>query len=94
LLAPEIAAGIIRVKGPRRQGVRIGKWLTQEQAENLLSQPSAARIKGLRDSAILALMVGCGLRRGEVATRCPVFAGPVRHHRSYTAELQFHIRRT
>jgi site-specific recombinase XerD len=70
LLAPEIASGITRVKGPRREGVRIGKWLTHEQAENLLSLPSASRIKGLRDAAILDIIVGCGLRRGEVADQC------------------------
>src|SRR5947209_6862202 len=64
LLAPEIAAGITRVKGPRREGVRIGKWLSHDQAENLLSQPSAVRIKGLRDSAILA-GTGCGSHTGH-----------------------------
>ena len=70
LLAPEIAAGITRVKGPRREGVRIGKWLTREQADNLLSLPSHSRIKGVRDAAVLGIMVGCGLRRGEVAELC------------------------
>ena len=29
LLAPEMASGIARVKGARRQGVRIGNWLTR-----------------------------------------------------------------
>jgi integrase/recombinase XerD len=70
LLAPEIAAGITRVKGPRREGVRIGKWLTHEQADNLMSLPIGSRTKGLRDCAILAVMLGCGLRRGEVADLC------------------------
>ena len=37
LLALAIAAGITRVKGPRREGVGIGKWLTLEEADYLLS---------------------------------------------------------
>src|SRR6267378_8230694 len=36
LLSPELAAGIRRVKGVRRIGVRIGNWLTAEQAKRLL----------------------------------------------------------
>jgi len=31
LLSPELAAGIRRVKGVRRLGVRVGNWLTAEQ---------------------------------------------------------------
>src|SRR4030088_2276916 len=31
LLSPELAAGIRRVKGARRLGVRVGNWLTIEQ---------------------------------------------------------------
>src|SRR2546429_5497643 len=33
LLSPELAAGIGRVKGAKRLGVRIGNWLTVEQVE-------------------------------------------------------------
>ena len=33
LLSPELAAGIRRVKGVRRIGVRVGNWLTAEQAK-------------------------------------------------------------
>ena len=32
LLSPELAAGIRRVKGSKRLGVRLGNWLTAEQA--------------------------------------------------------------
>ncbi len=39
LLSPELAAGIRRVKGAKRVGVRIGNWLTVEQSRTLLSQP-------------------------------------------------------
>src|SRR5437868_2561500 len=35
LLSPELAAGIRRVKGSKRLGVRLGNWLTAEQARSL-----------------------------------------------------------
>jgi hypothetical protein len=37
LLSPELAAGIRRVKGVRRIGVRVGNWLAAEQAKRLLA---------------------------------------------------------
>jgi integrase len=67
LLSPELAAGIARVKGAKRIGVRLGNWLTGDQGRNLLAAPDVQTLKGRRDRAILALMLGCGLRRGEVA---------------------------
>jgi len=36
LLSPELAAGIRRVKGAKRLGVRLGNWLTAEQSQKLL----------------------------------------------------------
>lgn len=68
LLSPELAAGIQRVKGAKRIGVRLGNWLTVEQSRNLLQGLDLQKLKGRRDKAILALMLGCGLRRGEVAS--------------------------
>jgi site-specific recombinase XerD len=67
LLAPELAAGITRVKGVASKGVRLGNWLTVKQAQTLLNTPDATVLKGLRDRAILAVLLGCGLRRSEVA---------------------------
>ena len=67
LLEPELANGIIRVKGVASKGVRIGNWLTAKQAQALLNAPDATTIKGLRDRGILAVLLGCGLRRSEVA---------------------------
>jgi predicted phosphoadenosine phosphosulfate sulfurtransferase len=34
LLAPELAAGITRVKGVASKGVRVGNWLSLQQAQN------------------------------------------------------------
>jgi integrase/recombinase XerD len=67
LLAPELANGITRVKGVASKGVRLGNRLTAKQAQGLLNAPDATTIKGLRNRAILAVLLGCGLRRSEVA---------------------------
>jgi integrase len=67
LLPPTVAAAISRVKGAKQAGVRTGQWLTREQAENLISAPNTATDKGKRDRALLAVLVGCGLRRREAA---------------------------
>src|SRR5882757_5566143 len=68
LLAPELAAGIARIKGVRSQGVRVGNWLSLLQAQTLLNTPDARTKKGLRDRAMFAVLLGCGLRRSEVAS--------------------------
>src|SRR5262249_5369857 len=67
LLAPELSTGITRVKGVASKGVRLGNWLSARQAQTLLDAPDASTPKGLRDRAILAVLLGCGLRRSEVA---------------------------
>ena len=65
-LDPAVAAAIERAKGVERRGVRTGNWLLKDQVNELLQAPSATTRKGKRDRAILALLVACGLRRGEV----------------------------
>src|ERR1035441_9521586 len=67
LPAPELAAGITRVKGAKSIGVRVGNWLSVQQAQRLLNAPDVSTNKGLRDRAMLAILLGCGLRRSEVA---------------------------
>ena len=67
LLSPELAAGIQRVKGPKKLGVRLGNWLTVEDARRLWQLPGTQTLKGKRDRALLAILLGCGLRRREVA---------------------------
>ncbi len=66
LLSPELAAGIRRVKGVRRIGVRPGNWLTAEQGKRLLANVDRDSPRGIRNYAILAVLIGCGLRRGEL----------------------------
>jgi len=66
LLSPELAAGIRRVKGSKKLGIRLGNWLTVNEARALWQLPDARTLKGKRDRAILAVLLGCGLRRGEL----------------------------
>jgi integrase len=66
LLSPELAAGIARVKGAKRLGVRIGNWLTADQGRSLLQGARSETLRGKRDHAILAVLLGCGLRRAEI----------------------------
>lgn len=67
LLSADLAAGIRRVKGVKKLGVRLGNWLTAEQGHALWQAPDKERMKGKRDRALLALLLACGLRRHEVA---------------------------
>lgn len=46
LLSPELAAGIRRVKGVRRIGVRVGNWLTVEQTKRLLAALDRDSLRG------------------------------------------------
>lgn len=66
LLSPELAAGIRRVKGVRQIGVRVGNWLTSDQSKRLLATADRNSLRGKRNYAILAMLIGCGLRRGEL----------------------------
>src|SRR6478736_1579847 len=65
LLSADLAAGIRRVKGVKKIGVRLGNWLTAEQSQSLLQAPGRERLKEKRDRALLAVLLACGLRRHE-----------------------------
>jgi integrase len=67
LLSPDLAAGIRRVKGAKKHGTRIGNWLTVEQGRALLSTFDRTSLRGKRDYAMVAVLLGCGLRRAELA---------------------------
>ena len=66
-LDPATASGIVKVKGIKQNGHRAGNWLTLDQAQELIRTPDISTPKGLRDRAILAVMIGAGLRVSEVA---------------------------
>ncbi len=68
LLSPDLAAGIRRVMGAKRLGVRVGNWLSAEQGRTLISAPVGLELKNVRNRAVLAMLIGCGLRRAEIVT--------------------------
>ena len=68
MLSAEEAANLTDVPNVRQKGTRLGNWLTKEQARELLAVPDRSTLKGRRDYAILALLVGCALRRRELAS--------------------------
>jgi site-specific recombinase XerD len=68
LLSPDLAAGIRRVKGAKRLGVRVGNWLSAEQSKKLIAAPSGLTLRDVRNRAVLSMLIGCGLRRAEIVT--------------------------
>jgi integrase len=67
MLGAEEAASLTEVPNLSQKGTRVGNWLTREQAKELLAVPDRSTLKGKRDYVILALLVGCALRRNELA---------------------------
>src|SRR5205809_217145 len=67
LLSPDLAAGIGRVKGVKQLGQRSGNWLTLVQSSAVLSHARGDGLRAKRDYAMLAMLLGCGLRRSELA---------------------------
>lgn len=55
------------IKNVRSQGQRSGNWLSHEDSQRLLLAPDPNTLKGRRDRAILAVFLGCMVRRSEIA---------------------------
>ena len=49
LLSSDLAAGVRRVKGVKKLGMRLGNWLTAEQGHALWQAPDRQRPKGKRN---------------------------------------------
>jgi integrase len=67
MLSPELAAGIRRVKGLKALGTRLGNWLNADQAKLILQKAEGEDLRSIRDLAMLAVLLGCGLRRAELS---------------------------
>lgn len=76
MIPPDVARGILDIPRPKVRGQRAGNWLTLEQAQALIDAPDPTTAKGLRDRALFAVLIGCGLRRSEVVS---LEAGPRGH---------------
>jgi integrase len=48
-------------------GMPVGNWLSAEQGKRLLRTVDVGSLRGKRDYATLAILLGCGLRRAELA---------------------------
>jgi integrase len=68
MIGREEAANLTDIPNVRQKGTRLGNWLTREQAKELLAVPDRSTLKGKRDYVIIALLVGCALRRRELAS--------------------------
>jgi integrase len=62
------ARAIDGIKSKRSLGSRAGNWLTKTDATALLALPNRTTLSGKRDAAVLALLLGCGLRRSEITS--------------------------
>ena len=67
MLSVDEASHLTGIPNVTQKGTRLGNWLTREQAKELLAVPDRSTLKGKRDYVILALLVGCALRRTELA---------------------------
>jgi integrase len=67
MLSLEEATHLSEIPNIPQRGTRQGNWLTREQTRELLGVPDRSTLKGKRDYLILALLVGCALRRTELA---------------------------
>ncbi len=53
------------VPSPKLMGMRQGNWMTQEGARQFVALPNRKTMVGKRDAAMIALLLGCGLRLEE-----------------------------
>lgn len=55
---------ILPMKKPK--GKRAGRWLSKEEVEKVLNSIDRDTLQGKRDAALIALLIGAGLRRNEI----------------------------
>lgn len=67
LLSPELATGIRRVQGVKQLGSRLGNWMSSDQAKLLLESADGEDLRSIRDLAMMAVLLGCSLRRAGLS---------------------------
>ena len=67
----DVAASFASVKNIPQRGKRTGNWLSLEQSQRLINAPDASTSIGLRDRAMLTVLIGCGIRRQELTKLAP-----------------------
>ncbi len=77
----QTAAQIERIKSKKILGIRTGRWLTAAQSTALIRSIDRSTKQGRRDAAVLALLLGCGLRRAEA---CLLTVDQIRPHNDKT----------
>ena len=66
LLSADEVAELLDVPNLPQRGEPTGIWLTVEQARQLLAVPLRNTLRGKRNYCVLAILLGCGLRREEL----------------------------
>lgn len=68
MIGVEEASELLELRGMPFKDTRAHNWLTRLQARDLLAVPDRKTLRGKRNYCILALLLGCGLRRAELST--------------------------
>lgn len=66
LIGGDDMAELLDVAGLPDRGIRRGNWLDVDQARQLLAVPKRNTLRGKRNYCILAILLGCALRRSEL----------------------------
>jgi hypothetical protein len=97
LFSPELAASIRRVKGVKKLGVRLGNWLTAEEARRFWQAPNPNTLKGKRDpcnSRCLACVRAPTARVGRSRLYAFAAAGGTLGHSGSRRQRRAHSNRT
>lgn len=67
IIDPNTADSIMQIDGVEHSGRRLGHWLSNDQVAAIKSVPNRKTVRGTQEYLVLALLLGCALRRSEAA---------------------------